>query len=76
MRKDYLQNPSLFPKYENIIKQMEKAEIKWVNGFRTEEMSDYLKKHGLRLIEDVGAAEYARSFGKGEKVSGTNCMMD
>lgn len=55
MRKDYLQNPSLFPKYENIIKQMEKAEIKWVNGFRTEEMSDYLKKHGLRLFEDVGA---------------------
>jgi methyltransferase (TIGR00027 family) len=30
----------------------------WTFGFRPEELSEYLQRHGLHLIDDLGAAEY------------------
>jgi methyltransferase (TIGR00027 family) len=30
----------------------------WTFGFRPEELGEYLQRHGLHLIEDLGAAEY------------------
>jgi len=30
----------------------------WTFGFRPEELGEYLQRHGLRLIDDLGAAEY------------------
>jgi methyltransferase (TIGR00027 family) len=30
----------------------------WTFGFRPEELSEYLRQHGLHLIDDLGAAEY------------------
>ena len=30
----------------------------WTFGFRPEELGEYLRRHGLHLIDDLGAAEY------------------
>jgi len=56
--KDYMTNPESFPKHKNIVKQVNMAGIKWINGLSPEDMSDYLKNYGFNLIEDIGVEDY------------------
>lgn len=44
-------------------------EIRWTFGFRPEQLGDHLAQHGLRVIADLGAAEY-RSLVMGERSRG------
>jgi len=60
--KGYLENPMIFPEYAKIKKTIDMSGVKWINGLVQEEMGEYLEKYGLRLIEDVGAADYQERY--------------
>lgn len=60
--KEYLDNPKSYPKYENILRLIEKSGIKWLSGISPDNLSDYLGKIGLKLIEDVGDKEYQERY--------------
>ncbi len=62
--KALLDNPSSFPKYERIVKQVKTIGYEWVTGIDPDNIADLLEKHGLTLIEDVGAKEHQERYFK------------
>jgi methyltransferase (TIGR00027 family) len=46
------------PGLERIFNRLAASGETWTFGFRPENLSDYLLQRGLRLLEDLGAAEY------------------
>lgn len=53
-----LDNPESFIGTEKVFKNLGKNEECWTLGFRPEELSGYLARFHLVLLEDLGAAEY------------------
>lgn len=53
-----LDNPRSFIGTEKVFKNLSKNEECWTLGFKPEELSGYLVRFHLILLEDLGAAEY------------------
>jgi methyltransferase (TIGR00027 family) len=53
-----LDNPQSFIGTEKVFKNLRKNEECWTLGFKPEELSGYLARFHLVLLEDLGAAEY------------------
>jgi len=53
-----LDEPESFEGTENVTHLVSKKDEPWTFGFYPEELPDYLKARGLKLVEDAGAAEY------------------
>jgi len=53
-----LDNPRSFIGTEEVFKNLSKNEECWTLGFKPEELSGYLVRFHLILLEDLGAAEY------------------
>jgi len=46
------------PGLDTLFTRLAASNESWTFGFRPEELGEYLRRHGLHLIEDLGAAEY------------------
>lgn len=57
-----LEEPAGWYGAERLIADLERIEEKWTCGFLPEELPDYLREFGLRLVEDLGAAEYRERY--------------
>ena len=57
-----LDNPGLFMGAEKLFRNLIKNEECWTFGFNPEELSGYLAKFHLRLLEDLGAGEYRERY--------------
>ncbi len=57
-----LDHPQSFIGAEKIIKKLGKNEECWTLGFKPEELSGYLAKFHLVVLEDLGAAEYRNRY--------------
>lgn len=55
-------DPDDFSEYQFTIKTVRRTGEEWVTGFDPENMETFVKKHGLSLIEDVGATEYQERY--------------
>jgi len=45
-----------------LLKDLEVIEERWTFGFLPVELSGYLSKFGLSLMEDLGATEYQQKY--------------
>jgi hypothetical protein len=50
------------PGAEKLIAELGEIEEQWTCGFLPEELPGWLKGFGLRLVEDLGAAEYRQRY--------------
>jgi len=57
-----LDHPQFFMGAEKVIKDLKKNEECWTLGFEPEELSGYLARFHLVLLEDLGAAEYRERY--------------
>jgi len=57
-----LDNPRSFVGTEKVLKNLSKNEECWTLGLKPEELSGYLTRFHLVLIEDLGAAEYRDKY--------------
>lgn len=57
-----LDNPGLFMGAEKVFKNLIRNEERWTFGFNPEELSGYLAKFHLTLLEDLGAGEYRKRY--------------
>ncbi len=57
-----LDNPHSFMGTEKLFKNLSKNEERWTFGFKPEELSCYLAKFHLTLLEDLGAGEYRQRY--------------
>lgn len=57
-----LKNPSSFLGGEKLLKDLNDLEEKWTFGFEPSELQDYLNQFDMKLIEDLGAAEYRERY--------------
>ena len=64
-----LTNPDSFLGGEKLLNDLEKIEERWTFGFVPDQLSGYLKKFDLLLLEDLGATEYRNKYlsGRSEK---------
>jgi methyltransferase (TIGR00027 family) len=46
------------PGLDALFSRLAASNESWTFGFRPEELGEYLRRHGLNLIDDLGAAEY------------------
>lgn len=53
-----LDNPQFFEGTDKLFKKLKENDEQWTFGFKPNELSDYLAKFGLTLIEDNSATEY------------------
>ncbi|MBN9386182.1 MAG: SAM-dependent methyltransferase [Chitinophagaceae bacterium] len=60
--KKVLENPALYYGAVRLIKDLEAIGERWTFGFRPEELAGCLSGFGLRLIKDVGAADYRQQY--------------
>jgi len=60
--KDVLDNPNHFKGTEKLFANLKENEEQWIFGFDPKEVSNYLKQYGLKLIEDLNAAEYRNRY--------------
>jgi len=68
IHKGVLDAPESFEGIENVRHLLSKKDEPWTFGFYPEELPGYLKARGLKLVEDVGAAEYrTRYMGPGSR---------
>ena len=57
-----LDNPRSFVGTEKVLKNLSKNEECWTLGLKPEELSSYLTRFHLVLLEDLGAAEYRDKY--------------
>jgi len=57
-----LDNPGSFMGTERVFRNLTKNEEHWTFGFNPEELSGYLAKFHLTLLEDLGAGEYRKKY--------------
>jgi len=62
VHQNVLTNPGSFLGGEKLLDDLEKIEERWTFGFLPDELSDYLKKFDLTLLEDLGATEYRNNY--------------
>jgi methyltransferase (TIGR00027 family) len=62
VHKNVLSNPDSFLGGERLLNDLDKIEERWTFGFLPEQLSDFLKKFGLNLLEDSGATEYRNKY--------------
>lgn len=60
--KKVLENPALYYGAVRLIKDLDDIGERWTFGFRPEELPGCLSGFGLRLIKDVGAADYRQQY--------------
>jgi methyltransferase (TIGR00027 family) len=46
------------PGLDKLFTRLAASDERWTFGFRPEELGEYLRRRGLRLVDDLGAAEY------------------
>jgi len=57
-----LENPRAFIGTEKLLKNLSENEERWTFGFRPTELSNYLARFHLTLLEDLGAEEYRKRY--------------
>lgn len=57
-----LEEPAAWHGAEKLIAELDSIEERWTCGFLPEELPEYLRGCGLRLVEDQGAAEYRQRY--------------
>jgi methyltransferase (TIGR00027 family) len=57
-----LESPGSFTGTEKLFKNLIKSEERWTFGFNLQELSGYLAKFHLTLLEDLGAGEYRKRY--------------
>ena len=57
-----IDRPQSFTGAEKVLKNLRKNEECWTLGFKPEELSNYLAKFHLVLLEDLGATEYRDKY--------------
>jgi len=62
VHKQILENPGAFFGGGKLLKDLEKMEERWTFGFYPDELSSYLSRFGLTLMEDLGATEYRQKY--------------
>ncbi|QUH27790.1 class I SAM-dependent methyltransferase [Vallitalea guaymasensis] len=62
--KSVLTSPINFPEYSKMLKLGKRIGEEWITGFEPNNISEFLKEHGLKLIEDVGDIEYRERYFK------------
>ncbi len=60
--KRVLDHPEEFFGSQRTIRYLEENEEQWTFGFALEELPSYLKKYGLTLVEESGAADYRARY--------------
>jgi methyltransferase (TIGR00027 family) len=60
--KQVLDNPQSFIGTEKLFKKLSKNDERWTFGFKPEELSDYLTKFHLTMLNDIGASEYRNKY--------------
>lgn len=70
IHKEVLDNPVSFLGGEKLLTDLENLEERWTFGFIPEELSDYLDQFDLKLVEDLGAAEYREKYLPDRKENG------
>jgi methyltransferase (TIGR00027 family) len=62
IHRDVLEHPGSWYGAEKLIAELGEIEEQWTCGFLPEELPGWLKGFGLRLVEDLGAAEYRQRY--------------
>jgi methyltransferase (TIGR00027 family) len=57
-----LDNPASFKGGEKLLKDLEHIEERWTFGFLPQEVSTFLRRFDLTLLEDLGATEYRTKY--------------
>lgn len=57
-----LDSPPSFEGTDKLFKKLRESEEQWTFGFNPDELSDYLVKFGLALVEDQSAKEYRDKY--------------
>lgn len=57
-----LDNPQFFEGTDKLFKKLKENDEQWTFGFKPNELSDYLAKFGLTLVEDNSAIEYRDKY--------------
>ncbi len=62
VHKDVLDAPGVFEGTDSLNHTLQSAGEHWTFGFDPSELSEYLEHRGVRLVEDIGAAEYRARY--------------
>ena len=57
-----LNSPESFEGTDKVFNKLKESDEQWTFGFNPDELSDYLIKFGLALIEDESAKEYRDEY--------------
>lgn len=70
IHKEILDNPISFLGGEKLLTNLENLQERWTFGFIPGELPDYLDQFDLKLVEDLGAAEYREKYLSDRKENG------